>query len=230
MSRRSHILGRDRRAVSQSDRLLYYYITDRRQLSRRAFYERVRRLASWGVDFIQVREKDLPDRELFRLARIILALVDGTPCRVIINSRADIALASGAHGVHLPSKGLCVQEVRGWLPAGFLVGVSTHSREEARKAQDAGADYALLGPVFETPSKEGYGPPLGLARFRDICGQVRLPVFGIGGIRSGDIPGIMGAGAAGIAAIRLFQAGSELNLRKSRTFRSSGARDPENRA
>ena len=111
-------------------------------------------------------------------------------------------------------------DLKGWLPARFLVGVSAHSMAQVRQARDSGADYVVLGPVFETPSKLQYGPPLGLAAFREICGRVDLPVFGIGGISRETIPLVMAAGAAGIAAIRLFQEGAELNFRAKRAFRS----------
>ncbi|NWG12958.1 MAG: thiamine phosphate synthase [Acidobacteria bacterium] len=212
-------------AALPRERPLYYYITDRRALTPRAFCNRVRRLAAWGIDLIQVREKDLSDLELCLLTEKVLSLVAGTRCRVLVNGRADIALAVGAHGVHLPSQGLRPADVRAWVPRGFLIGVSTHSLRQARMAEAEGADYILLGPVFETPSKLRYGPPLGLGMFRRTCRTVRLPVFGIGGITREAIQQVVDAGAVGVAAIRLFQESAALDLPRMRSFGS--ARTPD---
>lgn len=199
-------------------RPLYYYVTDRRRLRPGDFEARIRGLIRWGIDFIQIREKDLADRELCLLARDVVALARSTSCRVLVNGRADVALAAGAHGVHLPSSGLRVGDLRPWLPDGFLVGVSVHSRSETMRAWAAGADYVLLGPVFATPSKAGQGHPLGLAGFRKICRAVSLPVFGLGGISVGTVRAVLDAGAAGVAAIRLFQEGSAIDPGRKRKF------------
>lgn len=111
--------------------------------------------------------------------------------------------------------------MRQWVPTGFLVGVSTHSLEQARKAEAEHSNYIVLGPVFETPSKLQYGPPLGIGVLRRICRMVRLPVFGIGGITRDTIQLVLDAGAAGVAAIRLFQQGPELDLTKVPDFPSA---------
>ncbi len=200
-------------------RPIYYYVTGRSRLRPRDFQTRVRRLIRWGIDLIQIREKDLADRELFLLVKKVVALARPTQCRVLVNGRADVALAAGAHGVHLPSTGLHVGDVRPWLPEGFLVGVSVHSRAEAVEAWTSGADYVLLGPIFPTPSKAGMGPPLGLAAFHDICSEVSLPVIGLGGISAETVQTVLQAGAAGVAAIRLFQEGSAVRPGKTREFR-----------
>ncbi len=122
-----------------------------------------------------------------------------------MNGRADIAIAAGAHGVHLPSAGLHLPEIKPWLPTGFIVGVSTHSTRDAVRAAAQGADYVLLGPVFPTESKLRFGPPLGMERFRRACRAVPIPVLGLGGIHPGRIPAVLAAGAAGVAGISLFQ-------------------------
>lgn len=221
------ISERDRGVALPTERPLCYCVTNRRLLSPRAFRDRVRRLAAWGIDFIQIREKDLNDLELCRFVEKVLSLVADAPCRILVNGRADVALVTGAHGVHLPSNGLRPRDVRGWVPAGFLIGVSAHSLEQAGKAEAEGADYIVLGPVFETPAKLKYGPPLGIGAFRRICRKVRLPVFGIGGIDLDTVRLILDAGAAGIAAIRLFQQSSALDLCRMRSFlldRASGVR------
>ncbi len=210
----------DRGAALPTERPLCYWITDRRPLSRRALEERVRILAAWGIDLIQIREKDLSDLALCRLTEKVLSLVADTPCRIIVNGRADVALVAGAHGVHLPSNGLRPGDVRAWVPARFLIGVSTHSFEQARKAEAEGADYIVLGPVFETPSKLQHGLPLGVGVLRRTCRKVRLPVFAIGGINRDTIRSVLDAGAAGVAAIRLFQQSSEPDLSRLRCFLS----------
>jgi thiamine-phosphate pyrophosphorylase len=184
---------------------LFYYITGRERLSGSLLLEAVRFAVRWGVDFVQIREKDLNDRELFCLARSAVALARNAGCRVLINSRADIALAVGAAGVHLPSHGLGADIVRRWLPPGFIVGVSTHSLADIHRAAACGADYVLLGPVFETESKKGMGRPLGLAKLRCACSAARIPVLALGGIHPEAVAGVLEAGAAGVAGIGMFQ-------------------------
>lgn len=156
------------------------------------------------MDFVQIREKDLSDRELFELTGQVVALARATTCKVLVNGRADLALAAGADGVHLPSRGLQGSDLRAWLPRKFLVGVSVHSLSEARLAAREGADYLLLGPVFATPSKMQYGPPLGLACLRQVCRAVPIPVLALGGMRPEVVPAVMEAGAAGVAGISMF--------------------------
>jgi thiamine-phosphate diphosphorylase len=198
-------LRRVLRVSSRSKGPLYYYITDRKQLRRGLLLQSIRRNVAAGVHFVQIREKDLNDGELFDLTRRAVAMVRHTRCRVLVNGRADVALAAGAHGIHLPSTGLNVADIRSWAPASFIIGRSVHSLREARAAAADGADYLLLGPVFPTESKLKYGNPLGLGRFRRIADQVRIPVFGLGGIAPEFIPQVIQAGAAGIAGISLFQ-------------------------
>jgi thiamine-phosphate pyrophosphorylase len=191
-------------AIFQSKPLLYY-ITDRRQLRGKTLLPNIRRVINRGVDFVQIREKDLSDRQLFDLTRRVIALAPSTRCRVLVNGRADIALAAGAHGVHLPSQGLRLADLKSWLPPGFLAGVSIHSIREGRLAASQGADYVLLGPVFPTPSKAGYGPPLGLEYLRRARESLPLPVLALGGIRPDNIASVLSIGVAGVAGISLFQ-------------------------
>jgi len=186
-------------------RPLFYYITDRKGLVRKNLLACIERVIDWGADFVQIREKDLPDQELFELTSKTLALARGSRCRILVNGRADIALASGAHGVHLPSTGLRLPDLASWLPKNFLVGMSAHSIQEVRRAAREGADYVLLGPVFATPSKLKYGAPLGLEVLRAACTRTSVPVFGLGGIGPGQIGPILAAGSVGVAGIGLFQ-------------------------
>jgi thiamine-phosphate pyrophosphorylase len=166
---------------------------------------KVKRAVSWGVDFIQLREKDLSDLELFHLTINAVRLARGTTCGILVNGRIDVALAANAHGVHLPSTGLESADLRPHLPRGFLVGVSTHSLGEARRAAASGADYILLGPVFRTASKIRYGKPLGLRCLKRVCSAVNIPVLGLGGIQPNGISPVLSAGACGVAGIGLFQ-------------------------
>lgn len=207
-----------RGTIFPNRRPLSYYITDRHQLqagSISALLSSIQRAAAWGVDFIQLREKDLSDLELFGLTKEAVRLTNSTRCRILVNGRLDIALAGGAHGVHLPSAGLSISDLKPYLPKRFILGVSTHSGREAWRAVQGGACYILLGPVFRTPSKIRFGVPLGLPRFEKICSALPVPVIGLGGIRSDNISGVLAAGAAGIAGIRLFQKDLALFSRES---------------
>jgi thiamine-phosphate pyrophosphorylase len=166
------------------------------------------------VDWIQIREKDLPARELFDLTTECVALAAGRT-RILVNDRLDVALAAGAAGVHLGRESAPAREVKQWCraghaPPGFLVGVSCHSLDEALHAEADGVDYIFFGPVFATPSKEAFGPPQGIARLAEVCRSVRIPALAIGGIAPENAAECFRAGAAGIAAIRLFQQTTDL--------------------
>jgi thiamine-phosphate pyrophosphorylase len=196
------------------------YVTDRQTLDSSSaipdLLARIRLAIAAGVDWVQIREKDLTTRELLDLTRAAKAIareelprVHGA-LRIIINDRLDVALAAGAAGVHLGRSSVPAREVIRWLragntPADFLVGVSCHSIEEVREAEDAGASYAFFGPVFETPSKRSFGPPQGIVRLEQACRSVQIPVIAIGGVDEENSMDCIGAGAAGIAAIRMFQ-------------------------
>jgi len=193
---------------------IFYYITDRRQLSGIRLTACIRRALDWGVDFIQIREKDLSARALYDLTCRIVSLARPTRTRILVNGRADIALAAGAHGVHLPSAGLRAQALRSWLPKNFCIGVSVHSMREIRQACADGVDYILVGHLFPTRSKEGFGAPLGLEFLRKACAETGTPVFGLGGIRPELMPSVFESGAAGVAGISLFQKNDEFRKLK----------------
>ena len=136
------------------------YVTDRPAIGPARFDRVLDALSGARGLLVQVREKDATDREALRQTELVLAkLGPGVP--VFANRRFDVALAAGGQGVHLPADGLPVSRVRAGSPRGFRVGVSTHSPQEAVRAIDEGADLVVVGPIFDTPSKRGFGPPLG---------------------------------------------------------------------
>jgi thiamine-phosphate pyrophosphorylase len=153
-----------------------------------------------GVDMVQVREKDLSASDLLALTREIVASAKGRSM-VLVNSRFDVALAAGAVGVHLPASGLRAGEIRSAHPGTLRIGVSTHSLEEAVAAEEQGADFVTFGPVFETPSKAEYGPPVGLESLRRVLSRVDLPVFAIGGIRQENVGAVARLPVSGVAVI-----------------------------
>ena len=190
------------------------YVTDRKSLAEgdngADVIGRIRATIAAGVDWVQIREKVLSGRELLGLVREAVAAGGGA--RVIVNDRLDMALAAGAAGVHLGRESLGARDVVRWCkssggnaPADFLVGVSCHSLADAREAESAGAAYIFFGPVFDTPSKRGMGEPQGVARLEEICRSVAIRVLAIGGVNEQNAGDCIRAGAAGIAAIRLFQ-------------------------
>jgi thiamine-phosphate diphosphorylase len=143
------------------------------------------------------------------LARFAVVETRGTSARVLVNDRLDVALAANAAGVHLAENSLPVEVVSEWRRStgrvDFLVGASCHSIESARAAERGGADYIFFGPVFATPSKVAFGAPQGTERLREVCASVGIPVLAIGGVNAENGRECIAAGAAGIAAIRLFQ-------------------------
>jgi thiamine-phosphate pyrophosphorylase len=167
--------------------------------------ELVRAATITGIDLIQLREKHLPARVLFELARRAAAITNPCPTRLVVNDRADIALAAACDGVHLTTRSLKADTVRAAFGTDFLIGVSAHSLEEAREARDTGADFAVFGPVFDTPSKRAYGPALGLQKLEAASKELSsFPLIALGGITLENAPQALRAGAHGVAAIRLF--------------------------
>ena len=154
-----------------------------------------------GVEVVQVREKDLPDRALGRLLARVAAVVAGSATRLVVNGRADLAELSGAFGVQLPEEGAPTAGVRRAFPD-LAIGASCHSVYAALRAADAGADWIVLGPVFTTPGKEQRA--LGLSVLAEAAGRLSIPVHAVGGMRPENARQAADAGARGILAIRAF--------------------------
>ncbi len=219
--------------------MLLYYITDRHQFSgdeyrqRELLLARIAAAARAGVDFIQLRERDLSTRELEKLAGEAAHVVHqsnrdrafhgGHPTRLLVNSRTDVALAAGADGVHLRGNDISASEARViWhkarknQPDAGVIAVSCHTAVEVRRAEADGADFAVFAPVFEKVTAP-QRPGTGLAALREACaaaafpanvegvGSGRMPVLALGGVTLENARDCIAAGAAGIAGIRLFQ-------------------------
>jgi thiamine-phosphate pyrophosphorylase len=206
--------------LKKTNRFVLCYVTERRSLlvengenREAALLQRVESAARAGVDWVQLREKDLPARKLADLTHEAIRICKNASARgetrVVVNDRFDVAWAAGAAGVHagetsLPIRAL-VNACRAARLTNFIIGASCHSLESAISAAEAGANYVFFGPVFETPSKAAFGPPQGTAKLAQVCTAVSIPVIAIGGITLENAGICRDSGAAGIAAIRLLQ-------------------------
>jgi thiamine-phosphate pyrophosphorylase len=213
--------------LGERDSPLLCYVTDRRALPEvgssqplAALTRRIEEVVAAGIDWVQIREKDLPAADLASLTRQCLKIAAklsakrSKATRILVNDRLDVAIAERADGVHLGEKSLPVAEAKRLVKSAlrnqdidpsFLVGVSCHSIEAATAAPRCGADYIFFGPVFSTPSKAAYGEPQGLTKLAEVCRALSIPVLAIGGITPENASSCLQAGAAGLAAIRLFQ-------------------------
>jgi thiamine-phosphate pyrophosphorylase len=171
----------------------------------------VRSAVEAGVTLVQLREKDLTGRALYELASAAAQLARGSATRVLVNDRADVARAAACDGVHLTTRSLEAPAVRRAFGEEFLIGVSAHALAEAREARDGGADFAVFGPVFDTPSKRAYGAALGLGALEEAARELSpFPLVALGGVDEGNAADVLRAGAAGVAGIRLFADGQNL--------------------
>ncbi len=182
-----------------SSRLLI--VTDRHQTKRRPLVPLLQRVLTAGIPAVQLRERDLSVRELVALAREVQAITASCGSQLLINDRIDIALALEGVGVHLRSNSLPLPVARKMLGPQRLLGMSVHAVEEAVRAEAAGADYIVLGPIYETPSKQMFGPPLGIHTLEKACTLVRIPIIGIGGVTAARAREMRHAGAFGAAVI-----------------------------
>lgn len=177
-----------------------YLITDRAAAPRPPA-DMVEECLAAGLRAVQLREKDLEARELLALADTLREATQRHGARLIVNDRADVALAASADGVQRTHASLPVSALRAITPPGFLVGASVHSEAEARNAAAEGADFIVFGPVYDTASKRRYGPPQGLANLETVAHAVDRPVLAVGGLTPGRVPEVLAAGAAGVAVI-----------------------------
>jgi thiamine-phosphate pyrophosphorylase len=183
------------------DELRLCLVTDRRQTRERPLPEIVAACLAVGLPAVQLREKDLGAIELAHLGRELRVLTADRGALLIVNDRIDVALAVGADGVQRTSTSLPVADLVAVADKRLRVGASVHSREEARAAERAGADWLFFGPVYDTPSKRLYGPPQGLPSLEQVCAAVGVPVIAIGGITPERVADVRRAGAAGVAVI-----------------------------
>ncbi|HKQ99693.1 MAG TPA: thiamine phosphate synthase [Pyrinomonadaceae bacterium] len=171
----------------------------------RSVLDAVSAAAEAHIPLVQLREKNLTARTLYELAARSVEIARGTGTRILVNDRADLARAAGADGVHLTTKSLEASVVRRTFGQEFLIGVSAHSQGEAREAQEGGADFAVFGPVFDTPSKRAYGPPVGLEALREVAHALNpFPLLALGGITLENSAAALRAGARGVGGISLF--------------------------
>lgn len=166
------------------------------------------------INLIQIREKKLAARLVFELAAKAAEITQNTATRLLVNDRADIALAARADGVHLTSSSLATDIVRRNFPPDFIIGVSAHTVFQAEQAKEEGADFVTFSPIYKTPSKEKYGePPQGLEKLKEVCEKLKpFPVIALGGIDETNFAEVLKNGASGLAAIRFLN--DQVKLRK----------------
>ena len=169
----------------------------------------INRAVAAGVDMVQVRERDLPARDIAYLAETVAKSARLAGARVLVNDRADIA-ACAADGVHLTTRSLTAGVVRRAFGSELLVGVSTHNLDEASAAERGGADFIVFGPIFETASKEAYGEPVGVEALAETAARLSIPVLALGGITLSNFQQTLDAGAAGVAGISIFAEAPDL--------------------
>jgi thiamine-phosphate pyrophosphorylase len=192
-------------------RPLVMMVTDRQRIGGELL-DNIRRGVRAGVDLIQLRERGLEDVDLVAMAAQIRRETAGTPARLVINDRIDVALAAGADGVHLPARAVSGTRVRAIVPSGFLVGRSVHSTEEAVGAAAEGCDYVVFGTVFESAGKPAGHAVAGIEALSRVCAAVSMPVLAIGGITVDRVAEVVRAGAVGVAGIGLFATEDEREM------------------
>jgi thiamine-phosphate pyrophosphorylase len=183
------------------DELSLCLVTDRTQTRGRRLPVVVDECLDAGLRAVQLREKDLGAGELARLARVLRASTAEHGALLIVNDRVDVALAVGADAVQRTAVSLSIADIRAVAGARLRIGASVHARDEAVAAAEAGADWIVFGPVYDTPSKRAYGPPQGLAALAAVTAAVGVPVIAIGGITPERVGEVLRTGARGVAAI-----------------------------
>jgi thiamine-phosphate pyrophosphorylase len=194
-----------------------YLITDRKQV-KMPLAAAVRLALEGGVRAVQLREKDLPVRELLQLAQELRAITKEFGARLFINDRVDVANAVIADGVHLGHQSMPVKAVRKVVGNDMLIGVSTHSMEEAKDAQAGGADFITIGPIFDTPSKTKLGNPVGINILKELKCELTIPFYALGGVKGGNIAQVINAGATGVAMISAIMAAEDIKKASSKVI------------
>ena len=190
-----------------------FLITDRTQALGRPLLDVVKTALEGGVRLVQLREKELSVKELCDLAKEMRELTDRYGAKLLINDRVDIAIVAGADGVHLGQKSIPAADARfAFKKIGMpsIIGVSTHSLEEALQAQSDGADFITFGPVCFTPSKASYGEPLGIDKLREVTKAVGIPIYALGGVKKGNIGEVLKGGAYGVAMISAIMSANDV--------------------
>jgi thiamine-phosphate pyrophosphorylase len=178
-----------------------YLVTDRNQTGGRDLLWVLEQALEGGVRAVQLREKDLSGRDAFLLAERSHKLCQAYRAALFINDRVDVALAVDAAGVQLGKPSIPVETAKALLGSQKLIGVSTHTLEEAKAAEQSGADFILFGPVYFTASKATYGSPQGLSALKAIVDNISLPVYAIGGITLENVESAKNTGVRGVALI-----------------------------
>ena len=171
----------------------------------RAFCGRHGTLIDAGIDFVQVRERDLDTADLAATVSAIIAMARGTRTRILVNDRVDVALACGAAGVHLRADSVSAAAVRSIAPPQFVIGRSVHAVSDAVAAGTA-VDYLIAGTVWPTSAKPAGHPVLGIDGLSDIVRAASVPVLAIGGVALDRLGAVAALGGAGVAGIGLFMA------------------------
>jgi thiamine-phosphate pyrophosphorylase len=195
----------------------FYLVTDRFQIHGRSLIDVCEAALRAGVRAVQLREKDLHTRPLLAMARELLQMAEKYGAKILVNDRLDVALAARAHGAHLPAAGFPVSVGRRVLSPQRLLGVSAHSADEVVSAAANGADFVVLGPIYDTPSKRSFGPPIGVAELNRARTRCTIPIFAIGGITPERVREVRCAGADGVAVIGSVMAADDVE-RACRAF------------
>jgi thiamine-phosphate pyrophosphorylase len=206
------------------DFLQVYLITDRQRIGKDQFLSAVENALQGGIKALQIREKDLSPKELLDLALGVKQLTQRYKAKLFINDRADIAVMALADGVHLTESSVSTREIKKQFPD-LLIGVSTHSIEGARSAEAQGADFITFSPIYETPSKTGYGPPQGLDMLRQVTLAVGLPVLALGGITMHRVPECIEQGVFGVALISDIWDSTDIKQQSSKYIQNFGGNE-----
>lgn len=198
-----------------------YLITDRKLIPQKysSPIDAVEDVLKGGVKAVQLREKDLPVRELLQMAYRLRELTASYNARLFINDRVDVAISVRADGVHLGQNSMPPEAVRRITGVDTLIGVSAHSLGEAVAAQEGGADFITFGPIYDTPSKRRYGPPVGIKRLAETVERVTIPVFGLGGIELEHVRKVIQAGAYGVSLISAILSSEDIRGETERFMR-----------